>query len=106
MKLIDADYLYNWIKAASNPYGKPTLDYDTALKIMEMIENMTDQRVTEWFPADQPPEVDENGYSEDVVVKVKWWDNDISKNIGWYSEKYGWNNAANVKVIEWTHIPK
>ena len=39
-KLISAEHLKNMIKANCNPYGKPTLDFDTSLKIMELIDNM------------------------------------------------------------------
>lgn len=40
-KYIDAEKLKRWIKAEANPYGAPTLDYDTALKIMNMIDKMS-----------------------------------------------------------------
>lgn len=106
MKLIDADYLYNWIKAAANPYGKPTLDYDTALKIMDMIDRMTDYS-TELIPADHPPEVNENNSSEDVIVKVKWWDGDITYDVGYYHKKYGWSTDYNsAKAIAWFPLPE
>ena len=29
-----------WIKAECNPYGKPTLDYETSCKIMEHLDRM------------------------------------------------------------------
>ena len=37
-KMIDEKKLIYWIKCNCNPYGKPTLDYDTSIKIMDFIE--------------------------------------------------------------------
>ena len=53
-------------------------------------------------------EVDENGFSEDVIVKIKWWDDDVTKDVGWYSLKNGWNNDQDgiSEVIEWTYFPE
>ena len=32
--------LLRWVKTETNPYGKPTLDYESGLKVMEHIEKM------------------------------------------------------------------
>lgn len=49
-RFIDADKLSDWIKRCANPYGRPTLDYDTSLKVMDMIDRMTDVSGREWIP--------------------------------------------------------
>lgn len=36
---IDADKLYKRVKEKTNPYGKPTLDYESGVKVLDMIEN-------------------------------------------------------------------
>ena len=40
MKLIDREKLKYWINSECNPYGKPTLDFETSCKIVKMIDRM------------------------------------------------------------------
>lgn len=40
MKLIDADKLCDWIKTECNPYGKPTIDFETGCRVIDFIERM------------------------------------------------------------------
>lgn len=39
-KYIDADVLRKWIQAECDPYGSPTLDYETSTRIMDYIDGM------------------------------------------------------------------
>ena len=36
-RLIDADALHRKVKMETNPYGKPTIDYDSGVKVLEWI---------------------------------------------------------------------
>lgn len=36
-RYIDADSLYGRVKTHTNPYGKPTLDYKSGVKVLDMI---------------------------------------------------------------------
>lgn len=38
MKLIDADVLHRKVKTETNPYGKPTIDQDSGVKVLEWID--------------------------------------------------------------------
>ena len=38
MRLIDADALHRKVKMETNPYGKPTIDYDSGVKVLEWID--------------------------------------------------------------------
>ena len=38
MRLIDADALRRKVKTETNPYGKPTIDYDSGVKVLEWID--------------------------------------------------------------------
>lgn len=38
MKLIDADALHRKVKTETNPYVKPTIDYDSGVKVLEWID--------------------------------------------------------------------
>ena len=37
-RLIDADALHRKVKMETNPYGKPTIDYDSGVKVLEWID--------------------------------------------------------------------
>lgn len=37
-RLIDADALHEKVKMETNPYGKPTIDYDSGVKVLEWID--------------------------------------------------------------------
>ena len=39
-KLIYADDVIRWIKIECNPYGKPTLDFESGKKVIEYLERM------------------------------------------------------------------
>lgn len=38
MRLIDADKLYDWVRRECNPYGKPTIDFESGNRILDMIK--------------------------------------------------------------------
>jgi hypothetical protein len=38
-RYIDADELHRRVKEKTNPYGKPTLDYESGVKVLNMIDN-------------------------------------------------------------------
>lgn len=92
-----------------------TYHEDCILALERAIEIVKEQpKVREWIPANQPPtEFNIFGYSDDVLLKVKWEDenedDDITYDIGWY---YGKGACWNVehdgvrKVIAWMPIPK
>ena len=73
MKLIDADALKFGIISHSDT-GKESYSIELICEFIDEQPEIVvpDINVGEWFPADQPPEVDENGFSEDVIVKIKW----------------------------------
>lgn len=37
-RYIDAEKLYRKVKEETNPYGKPTLDYESGVKVLNMIK--------------------------------------------------------------------
>lgn len=44
---IDANHLYCRVKTEANPYGKPTIDYKSGVKVLDMIENQPTADVVE-----------------------------------------------------------
>lgn len=49
--LISRSKAIRWVKAECNPYGQPTLDYESGIKVIEHLERMPsaqpDSRLTE-----------------------------------------------------------
>lgn len=39
--LISRQDAIRWVKAECNPYGKPTLDYESGIKVIEHLEHMS-----------------------------------------------------------------
>ena len=52
-RYIDADELYRKVKTATNPYGKPTIDYESGVKILNMIKRMPTVKVDADMPLDE-----------------------------------------------------
>lgn len=67
-----------------------------------------------WIPCeDRPPETNVNGhFSEDMLVAIKWYDGDITMDIGYYNSKstslFGsWSiDCDNFHVIAWRPLPE
>ena len=38
MILIDADKLYDWVRRECNPYGKPTIDFESGNRMLDMVK--------------------------------------------------------------------
>lgn len=50
--LISRKAAIRWIKAECNPYGKPTLDYETSCRIMEHLDRMSPAQQKVYTKAD------------------------------------------------------
>ena len=75
-RYIDADSLYRRVKTHTNPYGKPTLDYESGVKVLRMIE----QEPT----ADVVPKSEEGAecptcYGTGRIGTTNWLTKNISK---------------------------
>ena len=46
-RYIDADKLYTKIKTETNPYGKPSLDYESGVKVLDIINRQPTADVVE-----------------------------------------------------------
>lgn len=97
MRMIDADELIEEIEGYRGDIF--------ADEIVELINKMP--TVGEWIPANQTPNVfDEHNVSEDVLVKLKWNDGDITYCVGFYNKKYGWSEDSQyTETIAWMPLP-
>lgn len=92
-----------WVKTECNPYGKPTLDYDSGLKVIEHLKKMPSELPSteaEWIPcSERLPEKD------DLVLVTVW--NDVT--IAWRNIYGGWDSAEDMyekgDVIAWMPLP-
>lgn len=96
MKLIDAEKLKNWIKRECNPYGAPTLDFETSEKIMDMIDRMDNENrwilVSERVPETATPvlcSVESTDISEARIHIIGSYHNDcwfLQSSVGLHSQ--------------------
>lgn len=62
-----------------------------------------------WIPCEERlPEITiEDRYSDNVLVVLKWWDNDITYEVGWYNATGRWNcDSENCRAIAWRPLPE
>ena len=54
MDLISREDAIRWVKTECNPYGKPTLDFESGKKVIEHLEQMPsaqlERKKGEWIP--------------------------------------------------------
>lgn len=91
MRLIDADKLYNWVKRECNPYGKPTIDFESGNRMLDMIKRSStafdrEKVIEELEDMKDIPHDD----SVEEIISTKIWNKAIKKAIG-IVEKSGLN---------------
>ena len=79
-RLIGADALHRKVKMETNPYGKPTIDYDSGVKVLEWIEQApTVDAVPVVRCKDCKYRFKNNGHSKDgcpIIDANIWMDDD------------------------------
>lgn len=91
MRLIDADKLYNWVRRECNPYGKPTIDFESGNRMLDMIKRSStafdrEKVIEELEDMKDIPHDD----SVEEIISTKIWNKAIKKAIG-IVEKSGLN---------------
>ena len=64
MRLIDADKLYDWVKRECNPYGKPTIDFESGNSMLDMIKRSS-------TAFDKEKVIDELEYDKEMSAKYR-----------------------------------
>ena len=64
MRLIDADALHGKVKMETNPYGKPTIDYDSGVKVLEWIDKAP---TIDAIPVSELEKLRDYLYAEDLI---------------------------------------
>ena len=63
-RLIDADALHRKVKMETNPYGKPTIDYDSGVKVLEWIDKAN---TMDAVPVSELKKLRDYLYAEDLI---------------------------------------
>ena len=91
MRLIDADKLYDWVRRECNSYGKPTIDFESGNRMLDMIKRSStafdrEKVIKELEDMKDIPHDD----SVEEIISTKIWNKAIKKAIG-IVEKSGLN---------------
>lgn len=94
MRLIDADKLYDWIRRECNPYGKPTIDFESGNRMLDIIKRMPTafdkekviEELKSWEKA-----------SHDAGIQSTYAELD-NKASGYYQESRAYHRA--IKIVE------
>lgn len=63
--LISRADVIRWVKTECNPYGKPTLDFESGKKVIEHLRHMADKPTGEWI-----------NHEDGITIscnKCNWW---------------------------------
>ena len=63
-RLIDADALHRKVKMETNPYGKPTIDYDSGVKVLEWVDKAP---TIDAVPVSELEKLRDFLYAEDLI---------------------------------------
>lgn len=82
MRLIDADKLYDWVRRECNPYGKPTIDFESGNRMLDMIKRSStafdrEKVIEELEDMKDIPHDD----SVEEIISTKIWNKAIKKAI-------------------------
>lgn len=94
MRLIDADKLYDWVRTECNPYGKPTIDFESGNRMLDMIKRSSTafdkERVIEELKSWEKA-------SHDAGIQSTYAELD-NKASGYYQESRAYHRA--IEIVE------
>ena len=88
-----------WVKTECNPYGKPTLEFESGKRVIEHLKQMPSaDPKTNWIPCSERFPSEDGCY----LVSTTGTNNDII-DIAYYTEEI-WHKASRIKA--WMPLPK
>ena len=97
--LISRANAIRWVKTECNPYGKPTLEFESGKKVIEHLEQMpSTEPKMKWIPCSERLPSEDGCY----LVSTTGTNNDII-DIAYYTEEI-WHKASRIKA--WMPLPK
>ena len=120
MDLISREDAIRWVKTECNPYGKPTLDFESGKKVIEHLEQMPSaQPEQRWIPcSERLPEEKDAGIlkklgtskrSEYVLATVEVKGERMTVTACTYDGEWDWNMKyafPDYKIIAWMPFPE
>ena len=90
-----------WVKTECNPYGKPTLDFESGKKVIEHLEHMPS--ADRWIPcSERLPQI-----GQKVLASTK---KTVFTQVfkGYYSDptRWAWENNRVKEIEAWQPLPK
>ena len=97
MDVISRADAIRWVKTECNPYGKPTLDFESGKKVIEHLEKMPSAQ--RWIPVTLETLPNLNSVVVVCGRKGTW---DYGTYRGWYGDIHSWNWKKNtIKHVYW-----
>jgi hypothetical protein len=97
---ISREAAIRWVKTECNPYGKPTIDFESGKKVIEHLKQMPSvtpkPKTVKWIPVSE--KMPEEGKT--VMASTNYGIYPEAK----YSKKYGWKWPWEVGEDYWTEI--
>lgn len=100
--LISRQNAIRWVKTECNPYGKPTLDYESGVKVINHLEKM--QSEPQWIPCSERLPEKFGNYL--VSVKRHGWncEEHIENDIAYWDDLEGFHKVD--EVLAWMPLPE
>ena len=93
-----------WVKTECNPYGNPTLDFESGKKVIEHLEQMPSaQPEQRWIPTSEKlPE-----YDKPVLLSTAWGKTEIGflTQRGWMIVACSYREFEQGAVVAWMPLP-
>lgn len=93
-----------WVKTECNPYGKPTLDFESGKKVIEHLEHMPSaDRPQEWIPCSERKPTTEGHYL--CSLKKPHRIDNIYVGLAYWTGGRWYGYLAN-EITAWMPLPK
>ena len=115
MDLISRAEAIRWVKTECNPYGKPTLEFESGKRVIKHLEQMPSAEPnTKWIPCSERLPYAEYGEGDSVLcctesglMYILYWNGGnwcvpTGEPHIWVNHKTGWHD----RVIAWMPLPE
>lgn len=108
--LISRANAIRWVKTECNPYGKPTLDYDSGLKVIEHLKKMPSELPSagaEWIPcSERLPKKGEVVLITNGKGNVRCGQYRSEYDVRGETHYWWWKGKTIESVLAWMPLPK
>lgn len=96
-----------WVKTECNPFGKPTLNYDSGLKVIEHLKKMPSAEA-EWIPCSERLPNESGEYLATIPLDAdETYTEVLTFHKGrFYEDDDEWGATYHDDVLAWMPLPK